>query len=237
MKKIMLFTIIALAALLIQSCHKIEGDGPIVSRSLTPADFTAISADLDADIYYTQDNFYKVEVLAQQNIQNIIQTQVENGMLYLQFEKYKNVWRHSRITIYITAPDISNLAVTGSGDIRTTQQLHSENMSLEVSGSGSITLAALTGKTLSAEINGSGNITVNGGALQSEAIYINGSGNVNLLGAAAAYATCKTSGSGNTSLHVDENLNVHISGSGSVYYSGDPSIICIISGSGKIKHL
>lgn len=237
MKKTIFLATALLAAFLFQSCHKIKGEGAVINKEYNLSGFSSVDLGLSADVYYTQDNFYRVEIQAQQNIQDIIQTPIVNGELKLEFEKYKNIWKHDRIVIYITAPSLSGLGINGSGNIHVLQPMTSGHITLKINGSGNINIQKLTAETLTANISGSGNIAVNDGSVNNEALKISGSGSIDLLGLNAKFAATETSGSGNTRVRVSDNLNVRISGSGDVFYIGNPSLYSSISGSGKITRL
>lgn len=237
MKKMMIALFVLFITQLFQSCHKINGEGATVTQTYNPGDFTAIDASIDADVYYVAGSACSVEIQAQQNILNIIEMNVADGELQVQFEKFKNVRHHDRIIITITTPALTGLGINGSGDIRVLQPVNINNLSLKVTGSGSINMAEVTGKTITASVSGSGSILVNGGSLNSESLHISGSGTINLQQVTSKYTATKTSGSGTTDVYVTDNLDVEISGSGDVYYSGNPSVHSSISGSGKVMHL
>lgn len=234
MKKNMLALLFIAIGFCVTSCHKISGEGPVVSRKLNITNFSGLYAGIDGDIYFTQGNDYSVEIIAQQNIQDIIEATTKNGELNLQFQRLKNVTRHSRITVYVTAPSINSLGINGSGDMHVLQPIHSTNMSLRVNGSGTVYIADLDARNVQGDISGSGKLTVGRGSVDNEDLHISGSGTIDMLGLAAYDVNTSTSGSGTTKVNVSHILNSTISGSGNVYYIGNPIVYSSISGSGKV---
>ena len=235
MKKHMLLLLCAVITLVAPSCHKISGEGAVVTRTFSIKDFSGIYAGIDGDIYFTQDSVYKVEILAQQNIQELIQTYVDGGVLQLQFEKFKNVGNHSRITVYVSAPSIHDLGVNGSGYLRVLQPVMSSALHLKVNGSGDVYVSQFNGANLTGTISGSGNINVGSGSASTETLQISGSGGIDMLNLSARSVNVRISGSGNAKVNATDNLDVNISGSGDVYYLGSPSLHTSISGSGKVR--
>jgi len=235
MKKNILVAL-SVAVFALPSCRKIKGDGPSITKTYSVSGFTAIDAGIDAEVYYTQDNNYKLEISGQSNIVDKIETPVENGQLRLQFRKFSSLGFHNRIVVHISSPSVNGLSVNGSGALYANQPVSSGNINLKVNGSGNIYMSSYTGNDLTANISGSGRIAVNGGNVKTEDTHISGSGDMDLLNIAAQNVTVHTSGSGNTSVNASNTLDIHISGSGNVYYKGTPSVNTSISGSGKVSH-
>lgn len=237
MKKNIFAIIAVIVTLTTQSCRKVSGSGPVISRAYNETGFTSVNVGIDGDIYYTQDSVYKLEIHGQSNILDKIETKIVDGELQIQFTKFDNVWRHDRISVYVSCPNIYGLGINGPGKLYALQPITSTNMRLKVNGSGNITVSKYTGTSLSADVTGSGDIQVNGGKVKTEDLRISGSGKINLLGIVADDVTTNTSGSGDISVNATNTLNVRISGSGDVYYTGSPAVSSSISGSGKLKHL
>ena len=235
MKKCILFLSAAVLAFTIQSCAKINGDGPVVTETRNVSGFTSINAGIAGTVYFTPGNDYKVEIHAQKNIIDAMNTRVSGGELKLEIDYRKHLGRHDRIEVYITAPDITGLTVSGSCDIKVMQLFQPQDLDLKISGSGAITIPDLQTSYLHAKISGSGDVIVNDGAADREKVEISGSGDVDLLNLLAHTSETHTSGSGTTKVNVSESLDVHVSGSGDVFYKGTPTVTASISGSGKVK--
>lgn len=218
------------------SCEKVIGEGALVTETRTTGTFNGIESEVSGNIIYTQGNEYKVELTAQQNILNVMETPVVNNKLIVRFKNSVRVKSHEQITIKITAPFISSIGSSGSGNVSVLSPLTSSDLSFRLSGSGNVNLPVIDCSYLEANISGSGNISIAGGTAVTEHFKISGSGNIDAQNVQAKSATTTTSGSGTIKLNVTEALNVTISGSGSVYYWGTPVVSTSISGSGKIIH-
>ncbi len=231
----MLVSIILLFAVVFQSCNKVSGEGPVVSQTFSTGNFSSLESGIDADVFYTQDSFYKVEIQAQQNILNLVRTPIVNGELRLQFEKFRNVSHREKIIVNITAPSLVGLGINGSGTLRALQPLSVPSLKLKVNGSGNVSISQFSGATLSADVCGSGNISVSSGNTIYQQIQISGSGAVSTPGLIAKNVTADISGSGYASVQASDFIDVSISGSGDLYYIGNPSVHQSISGSGKVS--
>lgn len=235
MKNYAALLLLILVTLFFSACKKIKGDGPVVTETRAVGNFRSIRSDIDGDIHFTPSNHYSLEIRAQQNILEIIDSRIRNGELSIEFNDRRSIGRHERIDVYITAPAIDGFALSGSGNIYADRAISTSSLYLGISGSGSIDIPALTVTQLQASISGSGNIHVNEGQAATASYEIIGSGNIDCLDVVSGNARTNTSGSGSTRLHATESLDVRITGSGSVVYKGNPRITTHITGSGNVR--
>jgi hypothetical protein len=237
-KNILLISIFIIMSL--SSCQKnspwsISGKGNNITETREPGSFSAIHLSIDADVYYTQDSIYKVEVSGQGNILNVLETKVHGDKLDIGFGQ--PVWMHKEIKIYIHSPNITGLTLSGSGNIIAENNLKSTSMYLKISGSGKIKIPSLITGRIDVKISGSGDINVSGGATSTETINISGSGNVDMLNLLANSCEGKISGSGDILVNLTQSLDATISGSGNIKYKGTAIVNTHISGSGNVIHL
>ena len=235
MKKLIFMLAAAAALFTFPSCKKISGEGPFQSELRTVGNFSGVSIGVCGRIRYTIAPEYKVEIIAQRNILDVIQTSKVNGHLDISSKPGVIIKGGTDIEINIQAPEAAYLHMSGSATMKVTGNIIQSNIDMDVSGSGSILVDQLTiADKINATVTGSGNITVTQGSATKEDIDISGSGSINLAGVNAERAIVNISGSGNARLKVSQSLNASISGSGSVYYFGNPQVSKDISGSGKV---
>ena len=215
------------------SCKKsIRGEGDVITKTIQPPSFIGIENSISADVYVTQAAVQKVEISAQSNIIDNITLEVKNGIWGIGFDK--NVRKHEPINIYISIPQLSSYALSGSGNFYTNNVFDScGTVSFNISGSGNIDAHLNSNTKTYSSISGSGNITLSGNSPYQD-ITISGSGNLNAFPFHTYHSIVKISGSGNCQLTADSTLNVTISGSGNVYYKGYPVINVNNSGSGGL---
>ena len=85
MKKISV--LLGMASMIVfTSCEKVVGEGILVSETRTTAPFNGIESEISGNVIYTQGNDYKVELTAQQNILNVMETPVLSGQLVVRFK-------------------------------------------------------------------------------------------------------------------------------------------------------
>lgn len=235
-----LSTIISLIILIniSTSCKKVIGEGPVISETRNETGFTGVAISVPADVVYKQSSTYNIEIKAQRNILDLIESPVVNGELRVRFKRNINLRSYDRIVMYISSPAIFSLSLSGSGKLESIDSIVTSRFRMALSGSGSISVNKLRCQdNLETVISGSGSIQVNEGSCQRENILVSGSGKTNLQDVTASHADVNISGSGDVRLHAINNLDVRISGSGDVYYRGNPSVTSHVSGSGKVTRL
>jgi hypothetical protein len=238
MKKLsVLFILSLLLVTAMSSCRKVSGTGPVVSETRSVSGFSEIKSAFSGDIIITPSSSYSVRIEAQQNIIDVIETVLNDGILTLRVKSNTVIKPDSRVKVYISSPDIRGVIVSGSGNVQFTDALTTTDLYLKVSGSGNINIFKLTANSVDANISGSGEININNGSVADEMVDISGSGSMELSNLVATNSDIKIAGSGDARVYVTGHLKVRISGSGSVYYRGTPSIDVSISGSGKLKSI
>lgn len=235
-----LFKLLSVAAVLVfllPSCLDrlgIRGEGAAVTQQRTPGTFNAVALNIDADVVLHTDSVYRIEVTGQQNILDVLKTNVNGNELVIDFTDC--VMEYSALTIHIYAPVYVQVSICGSGDIRNTGSLSTGNLKLKISGSGNLNLGGLQCTSVESDISGSGNVLLSGTA-QTINHESSGSGSFKAYGLACNAANISISGSGDAEVNVSQNLTVDISGSGDVYYRGTPALNVSVSGSGRVIHV
>jgi hypothetical protein len=237
--KLMIPALMILAASF-TSCKKhlfnsIKGKGEKVTETRNLSGFNKISFSIDGDLSYVQDSVYFIEITAQQNVLEVITTEMDGGTLRIDSDKW--IRKHNGIKIIVHSPHMYAFDLSGSGNIESSSAILTSQLDLDISGSGNIALASVQADQLEVKISGSGNITVSGGVATNQKATVSGSGDIDMLGLTANYSDAKISGSGSVTVWVLDQLNANISGSGNVKYKGNPLVNTSISGSGSVIHV
>ncbi len=240
MKKIPLFAI--LLTLLIASCSKerfgIKGEGPTVSETRQINNFNGVDLSVSAYVEIIKDSTFKVEINAQRNVLDIIETKIINSNLEIGLKKHSLLRQHEPIKIKIYMPQVYHLDVSGSGKIECKLPFQSDNMSLNISGSGEIQYIGQVKNNLNAEISGSGKMYLYSDAVCNQTnISISGSGSIDAQTFKTNYSNVNISGSGSLKQEINTEINGSISGSGNIYYWGNPKVNVSVSGSGRVKRM
>jgi hypothetical protein len=209
----------------------LRGNGPIVSVDLDMPEFTGINLTMPGQVFITQGSPQSVTVEAKQNIIDELELNVNNDGIWL-IDTDRCVRDIDDFKVFITIPDITELTITGSGDIVSENFLIVNDILLRITGSGDLDVG-LEADDIDVDITGSGNMLIEGTGDSLDA-RITGSGDIRAFDLEVNRAEINISGSGDAEVNVIDELDIRISGSGDVKYKGNPSIDVTISGSGRV---
>jgi hypothetical protein len=179
--------------------------------------FTKIAFRVPGKLYLRQGTPQKVVIEGKKDILEEIETDVEGSRLVI--EKDGNDWNWGSdddVKVYITVKDIEGLSVGGSGDLIGETKIMANEINLNVSGSGNMTVEVEASGDMESVVSGSGNIELKGKCKNFDS-NVSGSGKVIM------------------SLTASGNAEFGVSGSGKIEASGSASKVkASISGSGKV---
>src|SRR6185503_7960588 len=115
---------------------KVIGDGPLVTQLRPVANFTGVSSEMSGKVNFAIAPEYKVEITAQQNILDVLNTNVVNGVLHIDFKNNVRVKEHEDLFINITAPYADYFRLSGSGNMNVQGDVAANNLKVTISGSG-----------------------------------------------------------------------------------------------------
>ncbi|THU39872.1 DUF2807 domain-containing protein [Niastella caeni] len=237
MKNFYLALCVVLLFVVSTSCEKVVGKGPVVTETRQTASFEGLEVEIPADIYFTEAPDAKIELHAQQNILDEIETPIINNTLQIRFRHSNTrIKSNDGISIYVSGPNVRSLTVDGDGYLQVPAPFTPSDLHLEVNGSGSIRANNVTTSRLNASIDGSGSINVNSGNANATNLNIRGSGLLDVSGAMAKDGIANIKGSGNIRLFATATLDARITGSGTISYKGSPAVTTHVTGSGTVIH-
>lgn len=253
MKKNLLSICLLLStSLAFTACAQIKGEGPIVTKTLNVKDFDGVSLEGSFNVEVNE-GAKSVVAKGHGNIIDLLETDVDNGVLKLELEKGN--YRDYELTVMVSTETLEKLKVAGSGDMKVGSFSGLNNLDVAVAGSGNLTSTGvlkmsghcetsvagsgdidveIEAKELEVSIAGSGDVKVSGSAEEQE-ISIAGSGDYSGSKLSSKKAEVSISGSGDVKIDVQNELEVSIAGSGDVTYSGSPKVDSSVMGSGDVR--
>lgn len=236
MKKL-IFLIPAIA--LIASCtcsgfEKVRGNGNLITQSRTVKPVSKIDMSGSIDVELIQGNEFKVEVSADENLQNYIITKVQDGELHIHYKSGVNISTDNPVKVYVTMNELKSIEASGSGDVSCNGKFtNNSSVNIDISGSGNINLMVHTPE-VKVDIAGSADVAIVGETRDLK-VDVAGSGSFKGGELKAENAKVDVNGSGDALIFADQRLDAAVHGSGTITYAGKADVRSEVSGSGTIK--
>lgn len=235
MKKhlILLLALLCSLTLTAQSFRSVKGNGQVIiqERSLHE-NFQAIHASNGLNVYITAGNTPSLEVEADKNLHEVIETEVSNGTLTITTNK--NIGKSTKKNVYVTYVNLDRLTASAGADIEGKNLLKAQELGLICSSGGDIDIEVFS-EYITASASSGGEIDIKGKSIQIDADASSG-GEIDAKDLKVIHADAKASSGGAVKVNVKESLKAKASSGGKVEYYGAPSETEIQSGySGKVS--
>lgn len=226
--------------LLFQSCvnmnwdkETISGNGNVTTATRTMnTSFNAVHAKTGLDVRIEQGNTTKIEVQADENLQDHIFTEVKDGILSVYADV--NIRSSEAKKVYITVPELYEIKSSSGASVKSENKLNFEKLELD-SSSGSLIEIEVASKSLSCESSSGSSIIVKGKTNTIDSQSSSGS-TINLGKLVAETGKANSSSGSSTIVNVKNELNAHASSGSSISYVSKPnSLIVDESSGGSIK--
>ncbi|MBO9730596.1 MAG: DUF2807 domain-containing protein [Chitinophaga sp.] len=227
------------ATVLLNSCNaigqnRVKGNGHVTKEERQVAAFHRVKAEGVMNVYLAQGPAKAAVIEAEDNIIPLIELVEEDGRLIVREKRGYNISTHKGINVYLTTPEIDEVALSGSGDVQLTDKFTSSTpVKVALSGSGNVK-GELTAPAVKASIAGSGDMYLKGQTKDIN-VSIAGSGNFRSDALLAENVDVSIAGSGDADVYASVKLNAKIAGSGDVHYKGTPEVSSSVAGSGSVQ--
>lgn len=229
--------IAVLFALFASSCHMdlnfgsgVKGNGEVVEETRKVAeDFTIVSASEGIDVFVTQDSQFKITVEADENVIDLIGTDIRDGKLKI--HAIENIGRATK-KVYVSLPEITGLRSSSGADLIAQNVIESDKIELDAS-SGSDLHVELTANEVSADASSGADIKVAGTA---KMLYADASSGADIRARDLMAEKCNADASSGAdiSINVSESLVADASSGADISYTGEASVQTKKSVSGSV---
>ncbi|KLT67896.1 MULTISPECIES: head GIN domain-containing protein [unclassified Flavobacterium] len=217
-----------------QSSNKVTGNGKISTETRNTSDYDGIKVSGSFDVDLVSGKEGNITLKGEENLLPLVQVEVSENTLKISMKKNTNIRSRQKIQITIPFEKISQVTLSGSGDIQTKNNIKNDKFSAKLSGSGNFNLG-IDSNDLDLNLSGSGNVRLKGTA-NNFTTKLSGSGDIDAADLKSKNADINISGSGNGRVNCNETLTARVSGSGNIKYEGNPEKRDVkVSGSGNIS--
>lgn len=233
MKTIKLTTLIALVAFTLTSCvssfNGVKGNEKVTTENRkVNGDFDKISVSDGIDLIITIDDKSSIEIKADENLQELIKTEVRDGVLKIYSEK--NIWRSKSRKAYVSLPSITGLKASAGASATSDELIKSSMMSI-ASSSGSTIKLALESQNVSTDASSGSTIKLEGSTENFKGSASSGS-SIRCQDLRSENADVRVSSGAGLKIYSSKEIKARASSGASVRYYGSPEYVDSDSSSG-----
>ncbi|MCB0399360.1 MAG: DUF2807 domain-containing protein [Winogradskyella sp.] len=197
----------------------IDGNRNVVTQDRSISDdFESIKISQGLDLYITQSNDVSLSVEADENLHDLIITEVENGTLTIYTSE--NIRRAASRRINLSVDNISAIKATSGSDVFSTNTITADNLELNCTSGADMTLDVKT-ETLNCHSTSGSDIRLSGSTTVLIAEATSGS-DIKASNLEAETSKVKATSGADISINTSKELTARATSGGDIRYSGNP---------------
>ncbi|MEX0287975.1 MAG: head GIN domain-containing protein [Flavobacteriaceae bacterium] len=197
-----------------------KGNGVIAEdRREVTEEFTVVTASEGLDVYVTQADEFEITVEADENVIDLIGTDIRDGRLKV--HTIENIGRATK-KVYVSLPEITALKSSSGADLIGKNSIETGKISLDAS-SGSDLQVELVADEVEASTSSGADIRVSGEANFLDADASSGS-DIKARDLLVKKCVADASSGADISVNVSESLTANASSGADISYSGDATV-------------
>ena len=199
-----------------------RGNGKVTDESRNVSEsFTAVKASEGLDVYITQGNSAGIVVEADENIIDLIRTDIRDGVLRIHTEK--PIGRAKSKKVHVTMPEITKLSASSGADLETKGLINADKLVID-SSSGADIIVMVKASEVECNASSGSDIRVSGTAETLIADANQGS-DIRAGDLEVKNCTAEASSGSDITVNASEEINARASGGGDVKYAGNPNVV------------
>jgi len=221
-----LFKLSALVFLLIgtTSCFMdgVKGDGNVITKKRKISDdFSRIEVSRGLDLYLTKSKNVSLEVEADENLHELIETEVRDGVLKI--TSTKNIWSASAKKIHLHVDHLNGIAINSGAEVSTRNTFESDELRLTIS-SGAAAEMEVKVKDLSCDISSGADIELAG---QAENFTVSSSSGSDVKAYELEARNCNADASSGSDIKLTaiETIEARATSGADIKYKGNPRVL------------
>lgn len=204
-------------------CQCVHSKGNNSEEIRNISSFNKIQIDNVFDVYWHADSNYSVKIVAGKNLITFVQTNVENGCLFIS-DKNKCKWlrKYEMTQIHVYSPNLSYIKINGSSNFYGQDTIFADSIKIDNwADIANIKLMVKTPLLMYSQHAGTGDTYLYGWAGVSY-VWTFGTGYIHAEGLNTGYSYVTSKTTGDCSVFVTKEIGAHLFSSGNIYVYGHP---------------
>lgn len=209
--------------------NRVNGNRNVVTQDRKTSDnFTGIKVSTGIDLYITQGSKNKISVEADENLHDIIITEVEDGVLKVYSEK--SIWNAKARKVHVTIKNLNLLKATSGSDVYTKDVIKTDEISITATSGADIRISVNAVSVETSSTSGS-DIKISGITTNHASSATSGS-SIDAYNLESENTLAKATSGADINIHASEKLEASANSGGDIDYKGNPKKLTKKSSSG-----
>ncbi len=200
----------------------VKGNGNVTveQRSINEP-FTAIKATEGLDVILTQSNHESISVEADENLQELIITEVVDNVLKIHTKE--NIGKCKSKKVMVSFRDVSSIIATSGSDVKATNTITAQNLELETTSGSDMNLDVNT-STLTCKSTSGSDLKLSGKTIKLMAEATSGS-DIKAANLVAESSQVKATSGADITVNTSKELTAKATSGADIRYLGNPEIV------------
>lgn len=199
----------------------VYGNGHVISEERDVGDFRKLKVSSGIDVHIRQGSEVSLLLEADENLHEVIRTEVVDGTLKIYTDK--NIRKARAKQVYLIYEDLNSIRVSSAGDVRGENTLETDQLHIGLSSAGDLRLDLRAGE-VNCNISSSGDARLSGSTKLLDA-SLSSAGDLYAYELIAEKVEVSCSSAGDARVFAEKEIRARSSSAGSIYYKGGAELV------------
>lgn len=187
----------------------------------TSENFTGIKVSSGIDLYITQGSRNNIIIEADENLHDIIKTEIDDDVLKIYTEK--NIWRSKAKKVFVTIQDLQFIKASSGSDVKNDESITVDNILISASSGANVNLQ-LVAKTVETNASSGADIKLTGTSISHDSNASSGAA-INSFKLESTMGAARASSGANIKIYASKTVKANASSGGNINVKGMPQEI------------
>ena len=193
----------------------------IRTERTTKATFSGIKVSTGIDLFIHQGSTNAITVEADENLHDLIITEVKEGVLNIYTAK--NIWKSKARKVYVTIEKLTLLKASSGSNVKSESKIDTNEIYIDASSGASIDIE-IVAKNVITETSSGSDVKIKGTTTNHAARASSGS-SINAYELKSTNANASASSGASINIYASKNMDAKASSGGAIDYTGNPTSI------------
>ncbi|WP_299668649.1 head GIN domain-containing protein [uncultured Polaribacter sp.] len=227
------FTVLFIASIFtscgVDMLNRVNGNRNVVVKERKPQDrFSGIKVSTGIDLYISQGNKNTITVEADENLHDIIITEVKDGVLKIYSDK--NIWQAKARKVYVTLENLDLLRATSGSDVYSETTIKTAAISITATSGADIRIE-VDAESVETNATSGSDIKISGTSINHASSATSGS-SIDAYNLKSNNVIVNASSGADINIYASQKIEAKASSGGDVDFKGNPAKVTKKSSSG-----